>query len=103
MRWKETLHKRPLRRPFDAPTREVISKEYLRRRHEIPIPTELHWHPEKPQFTIRSPWASFIVEFTTDQMIIDAELSLAAKMLATKENRRTAVELIDSIANDLNL
>jgi hypothetical protein len=36
-------------------------------------------------------------------MIVDAELSLAAKMLATKENRRTAVKFMDSIADDLNL
>jgi hypothetical protein len=81
----------------------VISREYSRRRHEIPIPTEFHWHPEKPQFTIRSPWLSLVVQFTTDQMIVDAEYSLAAKMLATKENRQTAVQFIDSIAEDLNL
>lgn len=30
-------------------------------------------------------------------------LSLAAKVLATNENRKVAVQFIDSIANDLNL
>lgn len=67
------------------------------------MPTELHWHAEKPQFTIRSKWLSFVVHFTQDHLVVDAELSLAAKVMATKENRETAVQFIDSIANDLNL
>jgi hypothetical protein len=103
MRWTETLYKRRLRRPLDAPTREAISSEFSRRRHEIPIPTELHWHGEKPQFTIRSRWLSFIVNFTQETLVVDAELSLAAKALATKENRASAVLFIDSIVNELGL
>ena len=73
-----------LRRPIDAPMREAISTEFSRRRHEIPVPAELHWHAEKPQFTIRSKLLSFIVQFTHDLIVVDAELTLAAKMLATK-------------------
>ncbi len=103
MRWKETLHKRPLRRPLDEPTRHAISTAYARRRAEIPLPTELHWHAEKPQFTIRSQLLSFVVHFTAEHMVVDAEYSLAAKMLATKENRATAVRFIDAIADDLGL
>ena len=53
------------------------------------VPTELHWHAEKPQFTIRSEWLSFVVHFTHEVLVVDAELTLAAKMLATKENRET--------------
>jgi hypothetical protein len=75
----------------------------LRRRHEIPVPAELHWHKEKPQFTIRSKLLSFVVHFTHDLIVVDAELTLAAKVLATKENRATAVKFIDSLANDLGL
>jgi hypothetical protein len=103
MRWKETLYQRPLRRPLDEPTREAITSEYQRRRHEIPIPTELHWHAEAPQFSIRSKWATFDVSLAHARLVVDAELTLAAKMLATKENRQTAVQFIESIANDLGL
>ena len=103
MRWKETLYQRPLRRPIDGPTREAISRAYLQRRHEIPIPTELQWHGDEPRFTIRSQWASFIVRFTAEVMTVDAELSLAAKMLATRENRASAVQMIDAIADELGL
>ena len=67
------------------------------------MPAELHWHKEKPQFTIRSQWLSFVVHFTHEHMVVDAELSLAAKMLATPANRQTAVRFIESIANDLGL
>jgi hypothetical protein len=81
----------------------AISSEFSRRRHEIPIPTELQWHREKPQFTIRSTWLSFVVHFTPETLVVDAEFSLAAKMLATKENRENAVQFIESIANDLGL
>jgi hypothetical protein len=103
MRWTETVYKRRLRQPIDALTREAISTEYLRRRHEIPVPTELHWHAEKPQFTIRSKLLSFVVYFSHDLLVVDAELTLAAKLMATKENRETAVKFIDSLANDLGL
>ena len=59
--------------------------------------------PMQPQFTIRSTWLTFVVRFTHEQLVVDAELSLAAKMLATNENRQTAVRFIESIANDLGL
>ncbi len=103
MRWKETLYTRRLRRPIDGPMRESIASEYSRRRHEIPVPTELQWHPDKPQFTIRAQWLSFVVRFTHDILEVDAELSLAAKTFATQTHRQNAVLIIDSIATDLGL
>jgi hypothetical protein len=45
---------------------------------------------------------SLIVEFT-DELVVDAELSLAAKIFDTKKNRANAVKIIESIANDLDL
>jgi hypothetical protein len=43
------------------------------------------------------------VHFTEEDLVVDAELSLAAKMLATPENRRYAVRYIETLANDLGL
>jgi hypothetical protein len=103
MRWTETLYQRPLRRPIDEATRAAIHNEFLRRRNTIPVSIEFHWHPEKPQFTVSSKWLSFIVRFTHDCVTVDAEMSLTAKMFATKENRAQAVRIIDSIADDLGL
>jgi hypothetical protein len=103
MRWKETLYTRRLRRPIDGPTREAISNEYSRRRHEIPVPTELHWHPDKPQFAIRSHLLSFVVRFTPELLEVEAELSLAAKALSTAAHRAKAVRFIDTIATELGL
>ena len=103
MRWKETLYQRRLKRPIDAPIQTAIRTEFARRRHEVPIPTELHWHPEKPQFTIHSKWMSVVVNYTELLLVVDVELSLAAKMFATQENRNRAVQIIESIANELGL
>jgi hypothetical protein len=103
MRWKETLYSRRLRRPIDSPTREAINQAYLRRRHEIPVPTELHWHAHEPRFTIRSALMSFVVRFTPEVLVVDAELTLAAKVLATKDNRASAVRIIEAIAEELGL
>ncbi|MGA9924305.1 MAG: hypothetical protein WBQ29_12975, partial [Isosphaeraceae bacterium] len=100
---KLDLYTRRLRRPIDRPTRAAIANEYSRRRHEIPVPTELQWHPDKPQFTIRAQWLSFVVRFTHDVLEVDAELSLAAMAFATQKHRQNAVRFIDSIANDLGL
>jgi hypothetical protein len=83
--------------------REAITVAYSRRRHEIPIPTELQWHADRPQFTIRSPLLSLFVRFSREAMQVDAELSLAAKALATTILRRNAIRIIDSIAADLGL
>jgi hypothetical protein len=103
MPWKETLYERRLRRPLDEPTRKAIDSVYRQRRHEIPVPTELHWHPAEPQFTIKSRWLSFVGRFTPETLVIDAELTLAAKMMATPEHRSHAVRFIESIANELGL
>ncbi len=103
MRWKEKLYERPLKRPIDEQTRAAIHSEFRRRRDQIPMPTELSWNAAKPELTIRSQWISFVVHFTHERMVVDAELSLAAKMFATDENRRHAVRFIESVANDLNL
>jgi hypothetical protein len=103
MRWKEQLYERTLKRPIDEQTRAAIQSEFRRRRNQIPMPAELSWNASKPELTIRSKWISFIVHFTRERMVVDAELSLAAKMFATEENRRHAVHFIDSVANDLNL
>jgi hypothetical protein len=100
---KETWFRRPLRQPIDETTRRAISDEFSRRRHEIPVPAELHWHQEKPQLTIRSKWLSFVVHFTHEELVVDAELSLAAKMLATRKHREEAVKVIESVADDLGL
>ena len=83
--------------------REAISSEFLRRRHEIPIPAELHWHHQKPQFIIQSEWLSFIVHFTQEDLVVDAELTLAAKMFATRKHREEAVKIIESVADHLGL
>jgi hypothetical protein len=103
MRWKEKLYERPLKRPIDEETRVAIHSELHRRRRQLPIPTELTWSGGRPELTIRSQWISFIVLFMPERMVVNAELSFAAKMFATDENRRHAVQFIESVADDLNL
>jgi len=103
MPWKETLYERRLKRPIDEQVRQEISTLFSRRRAEIPVPAELRWHQSRPEFTIASKWLSFVARFTTEMLVVDAELTWAAKMMATDEHRRTAVRFIDSIANELNL
>jgi hypothetical protein len=103
MAWREKLYERRLKRPVDSPTLNAIRLEYERRRHEIPVPSELLDHPTKPEMTLKTRWLSLIVQFNKETLRVDAELSLAAKMLATNENRRFAVQFIDNIANELNL
>ena len=103
MRWKETLYTRRLRRPIDESTREAITSEFSRRRHEIPVPAELRWDASKPEFAVVTQWLSLLARFTPEQLVVDAELTLAAKMFATAENKKTAVRIIESLADDLGL
>jgi len=67
------------------------------------MPTELRWHPELPQFTIKAPMLSFIVRFGPEEMRVDAELSLAAKAFATQRHRAKAVDFIESIVMSIGL
>jgi hypothetical protein len=103
MRWKEKLYERALKRPIDDQTKAIIQSEFRRRKDQIPVPAELSWHSAKPELTIRAKGMAFVVNFTHDRMVVDAELSLAAKMFATNENRRHAVRIIESVVDDLNL
>jgi hypothetical protein len=90
-------------RAFDEELRLAIEAEFQRRRHEIPIPVRLTWGQGEPSFLIASQWASFLVSFTQNRLIVDAQLSLAAKMLATERNRQSVIDIINSIADDLKL
>jgi hypothetical protein len=104
MAWKEKLYERPLRRPLDDGALEAVRSEYHKRRHEIPVESELVLHPSKPELmTIRTKWLSFVIQFHQEKLTVDAELSLTAKLMATEQNRKLAVEFIDSIADELNL
>ncbi len=103
MRWTEKLYERPLKRPIDEETRLAINSELNRRREELPVPTQVAWSESKPEVTIRSQWLAVIVQFTEKHMVVKAELSLAARMLLTPQNRREAVRIIESVADELNL
>lgn len=100
---REILLERPLRRSLDEPTKQAIEREFVRRRTEIPIPTELIWRGKDPEFTIKSTWMSFIVSLAASRLRVEAELSFAAKMMATDANRKQAVDFIESIATELGL
>jgi len=103
MGWKERLFERPLARAFDDDLRRAIDAEFQRRRHEFPIPVRLTWGHGEPSFLIASQWASFLVRFAQNRLIVDAQLSLAARMLATEQNRQTVITFINSIADELKL
>jgi hypothetical protein len=103
MRWKETLYTRRLRRPIDESTREAITSEFSRRRHEIPMAAELRWSASKPEFVVVTQWLSLLARFTSEQLVVDAEMTFAARVFATAENKKTAVRFIESLADDLGL
>lgn len=100
---KERLYERPLARALDDQSRLDIEAEFHRRRHQIPIPVEFSWNKARSSITIGSKWVSFLIHFAHDRMVVDAELSFAARMLATEKNRREVVTLISSVADDLRL
>ncbi len=100
---RERLYERPLTREFDDQARQEIEAEFHRRRHEIPIPVDFSWNKTQSSITIGSKWVSFLIHFVNDRMVVDAELSFTAKMLATEKNRKQVVGLISSVADDLRL
>jgi hypothetical protein len=103
MAWKETLYERPLKRPIGDEDRAAIQNALNNPKVKFPMPSQIAWHAHKPELFIRSRFVSFIVRFTAERMIVDAELTLAAKMMATEANRREAVRLIEQIALELDL
>jgi hypothetical protein len=103
MRGKERLFERPLSRAFSDETRRAIDAEFQRRKREIPIPVRLTWGQGEPSFLLDSQWASFSVSFADERLTVDAQLSLAAKVLATQKNRQSIIKIINNIADELNL
>jgi hypothetical protein len=67
------------------------------------VPAELRWSASKPEFAVVTQWLSLLARFTPEQLVVDAEMTLAAKVFATAENRKTAVRIIESLADDLGL
>jgi len=99
----EPLYERPLRRPFDERTRQAINAEYQRRRHEAPIPTEIHWHPSLPEFILKARGLTIIGRFTEEKFIVAAQLSLPLRLIANDGHRHQARLLIHEIAEGLDL
>ncbi|MFO0957980.1 MAG: hypothetical protein U0800_11220 [Isosphaeraceae bacterium] len=99
----ETLYERPIRRPFDEQTRAAIEAEFHRRRHQAPIPTEIHWHPSEPIFTLKATGVAIIGRFTEEKFIVDAELSLPIRLITTQGHRDQARRMIHEIAERLEL
>jgi hypothetical protein len=64
---------------------------------------ELRWSASKPEFVVVTQWLSLLARFTPEQLVVDAEMTLAARMFATAENKKTAVRFIESLADDLGL
>jgi len=100
---RERLYERELSRALDDQARQEIEAEFHRRRHEIPIPVDFAWNHSRSSITIGSKFVSFLIHFAQGRMVVDAELSFAARMLATDKNRRQVVSLISSVADDLQL
>ena len=67
------------------------------------MPAELRWSAAKPEFSVVTQWISILGRFTDEQLVVDAEMTFAAKMFATPENKKTAVKFIESLADDLGL
>jgi hypothetical protein len=63
----------------------------------------LRWSASKPEFSVVTQWLSLLARFTPELLVVDAEMTLAAKVFATAENRKTAVRIIESLADDLGL
>ncbi|MDR3638821.1 MAG: hypothetical protein P4L84_33750 [Isosphaeraceae bacterium] len=103
MRRRETLYERNLKRPLDRSLRDAINREAAERCRHIHFPTEHGWEEKEAVFTIRSSLATFFATFSADKLVVSAELSLAARLFATEHNRKHAVEIIASIADQLDL
>lgn len=103
MRRRETVYERRLKRSLDDALRDAIKQEAAERCRHIHFPTEYGWHEKEPVFTIRSTLATFVATFSAEKVVVSAELSLAARLFATEHNRKHAVEILDSIADRLDL
>jgi len=103
MAWRERLYERPLRKALDDPNRSEIQALFERRKGEIPFKTRFEWHPDRNGFALKSSWATFQVRFTEGRMVVDAELSFAARIFATDENRALVRDFIDGIVDELHL
>ena len=100
---RETLYERNLQRPLDPALREAISREAAERCRHVPVPTEYGWNAQNSVFTVRSSLATFVASFSAEKVVVWAELSLAARLVATDHNRKRAAEIISSIADSLGL
>ncbi len=103
MPWRERLYERPLRRPLDDKVRAGLDRAVAARRSQFPMITGADWHPSRPELTIRTPIVSFVVRFADGAARVDAEMTLAGKLLASDANRRLAIRFIEEIAVEVGL
>lgn len=100
---RDTLYERSLKHPLDDAQRAAIVREATERCRQLPLATESGWDETGTVFTVKSALATFYATFSPQQLVVSAELSLAARLLATEHNRKHAVALMASVADELDL
>jgi hypothetical protein len=100
---RERIYQRELRRVVDEEVRRAIEAMFERRRKEVPVPLELRWSGDGEGFRIETPFASFVIAYTAEVLTVDAELSWAARLMATARHRDEMVRAIEQMAEELGL
>lgn len=99
----ETLYERNLKRPLGDAQREAIAREAAERCRRLPFPVDASWNGSDSIFTISSSLATLTASFSDGKLVVSAELSLAARLVANAHTRQRAAEIIGSIADHLDL
>lgn len=97
------LHERELKRPMDEEGRRALEEAVDRMRERLPIVSKLAWEEEGKTLALRSKMASLLIRMVEERLIVEAELSLAARMMAKKEHVARATRMVEGLADDLGL
>jgi hypothetical protein len=101
MATRERVYSRPLKGPLTEDKKHRLNDAVARQLGAVLSRQE--WHPREPVLTITSHFATLIISFTGDQVVVDAEYGWAARLLLTAENRKKAEALAGAIADEAEL
>lgn len=101
MATRERVYERRLKGPLTDDKKRRLTESVARQLGSVLSRQE--WHPREPVLTITSQFATLIISFTSEDVIVDAEYGWAARLLLTAENRRKAAALAGAIADEAEL
>jgi hypothetical protein len=100
---EEVFYVHPLRRPFSERDRLEIDQMIEQNKHLAPVKVQHEWERDETALKVHTPFVSWRVTFSKEEIVVTQKVSLAGRLFNTKENRKRLRAILDETVEEMGL